>query len=68
MAQIILNIADNQITEILNAFDAVYPSRGSGTKADWAKLKVADYIREIVKRYRVEEASKTVSQAVIDIT
>lgn len=68
MAQIILNIPDNQVTEILNAFDVLFPTRTTETKADWAKLKVADYIRDIIRRYRVEESHKSIAPVLIDIT
>lgn len=68
MATIILTIPDNQIAEITTSFDVLFPGRTTETKGDWAKLRVADYVRDIVRRYRLEESHKTISQTVVDIS
>lgn len=59
MAQIILNIDDAHIPKILEAFEATYPDRPQSiTKADWAKLQVAGFIKKTTVQYlrSVEEA------------
>lgn len=59
MAQIVLTIPDEHIPKILEAFEATYPDRPQSiSKADWAKLQVAGFIKKTTVQYlrSVEEA------------
>lgn len=60
MAQITLNIPDNQITKIVNSFADYYGwTNESGlTKAQFAKLKLIDYIKDIVRQSALPERQR----------
>ena len=68
MAEITLTIPDDKVSEILTAFDSVYPGRGEMTKAAWAKKKTIDFVRSTVSEHRQREARKLSSSEVINIT
>lgn len=68
MAQIIINIPDENIQEILTAFDQMYQGRGNTTQGVWAKQKVIEFIKDIVLRNRESEAKKTVPSVSVDIS
>ncbi len=54
-----MNIPDAQVGKILDAFEALYPDRPESiSKADWAKLQVAGFIKKTTVQYlrSVEEA------------
>lgn len=60
MAQINFTIPDDKIGRILDAFAAVYafqPGQGQ-TKAQFAKSKIREHIREIVVRAEAAEAQR----------
>lgn len=76
MAQITMNIPDQHIQRILDAFASAYGWHdGLGvTKAQFAKSKIRDYIKEIVMRAEAPEAQRVAIQTIqteldsIDIT
>lgn len=68
MAQIVFDIPDDKIPRILDAFADVFgfvPGQGT-TKAQFAKHKIRDYIREIVVRSELAEANKQTAKNIQD--
>lgn len=68
MAQIIMNIPDQYIARILDAFAVVYGYDAADglTKAQFAKSKVRDYIKEIVVRHEGSLARQAANDTVQD--
>lgn len=60
MAQITLTIPDEHIQRILDAFAAVhgYDPVNNGTKAQFARAKLRDFVKEIVVRHELSERQR----------
>lgn len=70
MAQISIDIPDNVVARVLDAFDGAYPGRPGGTsQAAWAKARVAGYIKAVTVGYERQvaaEAAGTAAEAAAD--
>lgn len=58
MAQIVIDVPDNQVTRVLTAFASVYkynPASGL-TQAQFAQSKIAAFVKSVVVRYETEQA------------
>jgi hypothetical protein len=65
MASISITIPDNKVNDVLDAFATTFGWRSSqldGTKAEFAKRMLMNYIREIVVAHKTEQASLTARQ------
>lgn len=64
MAQITLNIPDEKEQRFINAFASVFSwhSDIGITKKQFMKIKLKDYIKEIVFRSEISEVNKTAIQ------
>jgi hypothetical protein len=64
MTVITITIPNGFITPLLDAFDSEYPGRPEGTtKAQWAKQKVRNYVRETYRSYKAHQAEPVVQTA-----
>lgn len=76
MAQITLNVPDDKEQRFLNAFATVFGwvQERDGTRKQFMKSKIKDYMKEILYRAEIAEAQKTTSQTLqadidaIDVT
>lgn len=70
MAQIVIDIPDQYVTPVLDAFAATYRwSVESGlTKSQFAKQQVAKFIKEVYQRYQADQASETARQTSVTET
>lgn len=65
MAQITLNVPDDKEQRFLNAFATVFGWHNELgiTKKQFLKLKIKDYMKEILYRAEIAEVHKTTSQS-----
>jgi len=65
MANITINIPDQHIQRILQAFTANgYNPQADGTKAEYTKQKIIQYIREVTIAYESSLAIKSARESV----
>ena len=66
MAQITINIPDSAINDVKDAFAALYGwSADSGlTKAQFAKAKVSEYVKTVLKEYKAQQAADGARQSI----
>jgi hypothetical protein len=67
MATVQITIPDPVVGRVLDAFDASYEGRpGNVSQAQWARLQVAHYVREVTiayeRRLAAEQAAATAEQ------
>lgn len=68
MANLTITIPDDKVQEVLDAFDTMVEGRSTDTKVQWVKRDLINRIKNVVNRYRIEEARKNVDNSDIDIT
>ena len=76
MAQITINVPDDKEQRFLNAFATVFGwvQEKDGTRKQFMKSKIKDYMKEILYRAEIAEAQKIASQTLqadidtIDVT
>lgn len=69
MAQVTIDIPDDQVNRVLDAFATRFgwvSVQASGTKAAFAKAHLAKLVREIVKQEEIRQAQMAASSAVTD--
>jgi hypothetical protein len=74
MAQVVITIPDAQVTRVNDAFAAVYGYQATlpngdpnpQTKAQFAKARTIDYIKDVVKSYEAQRDAEVARQAAID--
>lgn len=71
MATISITIPDSAINDVKDAFAALYgwTAESGLTKAQFAKKKVADYTKDVLKEYKAQQAADGAKQTIdtIDI-
>lgn len=67
MAQIIIEIPDDKAVDIRDAFADVFgwTDQLGVTKTQFAKQKIAEYVKQIYKQYKVSLASNAATQTAI---
>lgn len=67
MAQIIIEIPDTHAAEVRDAFADIFgwTDQLGVTKTQFAKQKVADFVKQIYKQYKVSLASNAATQAAV---
>lgn len=73
MASFTMDIPNDKVNDLLDAFAELYgyddsegaPQEGV-TKADFAKDKIRDYLREVFTAYKAKQAAESARQAAID--
>lgn len=69
MATVTITIPDPVLDRVLDAFAATYNWDGQGTKAAFARQKVAEYVKQVVKGYEAQrdsEAARTAAASKAD--
>lgn len=69
MAQIVIDIPDDQVQRVLDAFTGTYGWQGQavdGTKAAFAKKQVALWIKRVVRQYEVRKQELNLAAQVVD--
>lgn len=67
MASISISIPDTVVARVLDAFAEVYGYTATdGTKAQFARSKLVEYVRGVVRSYEVQQASEAAAQAAVE--
>jgi hypothetical protein len=66
MATISITIPDGSINDVKDAFAAIYgwTAESGLTKAQFAKKKVADYTKDVLKEYKAQQAGEAARQSI----
>ena len=69
MANLTINIPDQYVVELLEAFKTIYPKIDDSNPNDiitidctdiaWAKIKIVDYIKKVYSKYKRQQAIAT---------
>lgn len=67
MANLQITIPDAMLPRVLDAFASTYGYRPTdGTRAQFARKKLAEHVRGVVQSYEVQKASEQAAQTAAD--